>query len=177
MLSNFEIEKIFKSYNVELAIMPCLKDELPKQAVEGNYVINLQSSGVGNFGTHWLSLRIEGKEAFYFDSFGGSPPKEIVKFVKTIKGSHLSYNDWIIQNLSAETCGYYASSILIYCEKNKSDPLYSNAKSFLKLFKDDTTLNDDVLKEVYKSFSTKIPLLIKRLNKETIKYKVIDKLV
>ena len=52
--------------------------------MNGAYIINLQNSNDGN-GTHWYCLYIENKHAMYFDSYGGPPPKEVVKFFKRKK--------------------------------------------------------------------------------------------
>ena len=66
----------------------------------------MQSSNIGN-GTHWMALKTKYKEFFYFDSYGYSPPEEVISFRKRIKKSYPSYNTKQIQDLSTVTCGLF----------------------------------------------------------------------
>ena len=50
MLSNFQLENISKSYGLGVVCV-CMKDELPDEPQNGNYIINLQSASQGS-GTH-----------------------------------------------------------------------------------------------------------------------------
>lgn len=169
MLSNFQIPEIFRAYSTPLIFIG-MKDQMPKRVKDGNYIINLQSSTDGN-GLHWLALRISGKEAFYADSFGAPPPIEIIAFVKRRKGVRFGYSNVIIQNLGSENCGYFASAFLIYLERNKTQSLFNTAKVYLRKFDANSALNDGVLREIYKSFSSATPALIRRLDDEKqIKY-------
>ena len=72
MLSNFDIEEIAHHFNIRVVIV--MKDELKNihPTSYQNYVINLQSSTIGN-GTHWMALKIKNKECVYFDSYGNFP--------------------------------------------------------------------------------------------------------
>ena len=73
MLSNFDIEGIANHYNIDVKII--MKDELKNmKPINTNYIINLESSMIGN-GTHWMGLKIEGKNCVYFDSYGTLPPE------------------------------------------------------------------------------------------------------
>ena len=55
MLTNFDIENICQYYEIPL-LGVVMKDELPKKVLDGNFVINLESSvdenGVVGRGTH-----------------------------------------------------------------------------------------------------------------------------
>ena len=145
-----------------------MKNQLPRKVVDGNYVINLASAPSG--GTHWLSLRIKGKEAFYADSFGAPMPVEIIAFAKQRKGITIGYSNVILQNISSENCGYFATAILVYLERNKTKPMFDVARQYMRQFKTDSKQNDDVLRRVYQSFSHTTPALIKRLDNEKIHY-------
>ena len=149
MLSNFDIEKICKFYKLPL-IAITMKDELPRIVKNGCYVINMQSSTQGN-GTHWVALFIYKTNAFYFDSFGGLPPTEIMKFVKKRKECHLYYNNWIIQNLKSSHCGWYSISFLKYMYQNILQDLKTAYNDFVNNFEDDTTKNDDILRSFFAS--------------------------
>ena len=111
MLSNFDIEDIANHYNINVIIV--MKDELKNmRCTSGNYIINLESSKDGN-GTHRMGLKIQNKDCVYFDSYGILPPEEIISFCKRLSKSHLSNNTKEIQDLSAQTCGFFAMAFLI----------------------------------------------------------------
>jgi len=151
MLSNFDLERLAEFYNLPLVAIT-MKDELPATIKEGCYIINLQSSTAGQ-GSHWLGLFIHKNNAYYFDSFGGSPPLEVIKFVKTRKGCHLYYNNFIIQDLKSGNCGFYALAFLLWCysyilfSKNMTNMF----NDFVNSFVDDTKENDIILKEFFKT--------------------------
>ena len=67
-LSNIDIINILKSQKIKINGV-FMKDELPSKLKRGFYVINLQSSNVGN-GSHWTALYYRPKKSFYFDAFG-----------------------------------------------------------------------------------------------------------
>ena len=68
MITNFDLEKLAKNYNIELTGV-YMKDQLDKLPInDGNYIINLDNLQVQ--GTHWTGLHIRDKQAIYFDSFG-----------------------------------------------------------------------------------------------------------
>ena len=112
MLSNFDLENLAGFYKLPL-IGIFMKNEMPTKPVNGCYIINLQSSTQGN-GTHWTGLFIYKKMSYYFDSFGAPPPDEIILFAKKKKGGHLLYNNWIIQDLKSENCGWYCLGFLLF---------------------------------------------------------------
>ena len=113
MLSNFDIEDIAEHYGFPLTAV-VMKDELQTlPPLNGNYVINLESSTHGD-GTHWLALLIHGKQCLYFDSFGILPPTEVINFCRRIKNSHLAFSMMAIQHIDAETCGWFGCGLFIY---------------------------------------------------------------
>ena len=149
MLSNFDIENIANYYNIPIVVL--MKDELKKiKSNDCNYIINLESSNDGN-GTHWLALKIENRDCAYFDSYGMLPPEEIISFCKRIQKSHLSYNTKEIQDLSAQTCGFYAMAFLIFLNSNNNNNhnLYQKSSSFSNLFSSNTKLNNKILQQFY----------------------------
>ena len=91
--------------------------------------------------------------SYYFDSFGAPPPVEIINFTKKKKGGHLLYNNWIIQDLKSESCGWYCLGFLLYMWKNRQN---INMKEIFNQFVNNFV--DDALKnEALKIF---IPLFI-----------------
>ena len=152
MLSNFDIENIANYYNIPIVVL--MKDELKKiKNNDCNYIINLESSNDGN-GTHWLALKIEKRDCAYFDSYGMLPPEEIISFCKRVQKSHLSYNTKEIQDLSAQTCGFFAMAFLIFLNYNNNNNLYQKSSSFSNLFSSNTKLNNKILQQFYRHLPT-----------------------
>ena len=149
MLTNFELDDISENYGFSLNSV-VMKDELrtisPKN---GNYIINLESSTQGD-GTHWLALVLRGKHCYYQDPFGILPPTEIIDFCRRIKGSHLAYSTLEIQNINADTCGWFGCGLLIYLHNNPSKDLYLAASEYTSQFSHDTTQNNTILKAYFR---------------------------
>ena len=154
MLSNFDLEQLAEFYHLPLIAVD-KKDELPSKVKDGCYIINLQSSTSGN-GTHWLGLFIYKNNAYFFDSYGAPPPIEVIKFVKKRKGCHLYYNNFIIQDLRSENCGWYALAFLLWCYSYIlfSKDMKHMFDDFVDAILDDTTKNDKILKDFFATSET-----------------------
>ena len=153
MMSNFDIEKIANHYNINVIIV--MKDELKNmKPINKNYIIK-----DGN-GTHWMGLKIGNKDWVYFDSYGMLPPEEIISFCKRIPKSHLAYNTKEIQDLNAQTCGYFAMAFLIFLNNNNDDNnVFKKSSSFSNLFSLETKINNKKLQEFYRYLPTASPNL------------------
>jgi hypothetical protein len=149
MLTNVDITEISQHYRFQLSGV-YMKDELSHiKPQAGNYIINLQSSTEGN-GTHWVALVIQGKNCFYSDSFGITPPIEVIQFCKRIKGSHLAYSEMESQHLNASTCGWYACGLLIYLSHNPQKEFYKACGEYINQFSYDTIQNNAILKSYFR---------------------------
>ena len=137
-LSDMDIIHILKSQKIKLNGV-YMKDELPSKLKKGFYVINLQSSNVGN-GTHWTALYYSSKHSFYFDPFGFLAPIEIEQKLNKYK-----YNDKQIQNLKSTACGFYCIAFIIYMYGRKNMDLDIGFKSFVDAFSTNTKENDKLL--------------------------------
>ena len=159
MLSNFDIEEIANHYNLDVQII--MKDELKNmKPINTNYIINLESSTMGN-GTHWMSLKIQDKNCVYCDSYGMLPPEEIISFCKRISKSHLTYNTKEIQDINAQTCGFFAIAFILFLHLNTSDDLYKMSSSFSNLFSLHTKLNNKILQKFFRLLPTQLPIFKK----------------
>ena len=172
MLSNVDLQNLAIHYHIDLVDI-CMKNELPKKVVDGNYIINLQNSeapdGSFNPGTHWLALVIQGKKACFCDSFGCPPAKEICDYIKKRKGCRLAYNNWDIQDMRSENCGYFALSFLIYMENSLKSDIFGKFNDYVNIYEDDTIRNDAILKDFFRQLRDRqIPPKIKRLFNEKI---------
>jgi hypothetical protein len=166
MITNFDLEKLARFYKLPL-VSVCMKNELPPEPKEGCYIVNMQSSSAGS-GTHWVAFFFFKNICYYFDSFGASPPLEIINFIKKKKGSHLLFNNFIIQNIKSSNCGYFALAFLLYMYANRQK---SNLKEvfneFVNNFADDTTKNDDILKSFFASSPlSSSPSILKKFIKD-----------
>lgn len=120
-LTNYQIIDVAQRLNLPLRKV-AFKDQLKQfQPEKGAYVINLDSQYSGQDGTHWVALYLtkENKvpHAYYFDSFGGSPPIEVMEFARKFKAPILSYSNKQIQALNSNYCGQYVLNFIINMSK------------------------------------------------------------
>jgi hypothetical protein len=137
-LSDKDIIYILKSQGIKFNGI-FMKNELPSKLKQGFYVINLQSSNIGD-GTHWTALYYNYKHSFYFDAFGFVPPVELEQ-----KINRYTYNHKQIQNLKSTACGYYCIAFIIFMYKRKKLELELGFKLFVDAFSTDTKKNDELL--------------------------------
>jgi hypothetical protein len=149
MLTNFDIDDLSEHYGFPLSQI-VMKDELktisPKN---GNYIVDLESSTQGD-GTHWLCVVVRGKKCFYFDQFGVLPPTEVIDFCRRIPKSHLAYSTFEIQNIKADTCGWFCCALLIYIHENPSKDLYVSCSEYMSRYSHNTTKNNAILKSFFR---------------------------
>ncbi len=130
-----------KEYAVKMGL-PLLnilmRDEMNEINKDGFYIINLDNSN--GTGTHWTSLFYHPLNSYYFDSYGFVAPLEVEQKIKPYK-----YNDAEIQDFNSKACGYYALAFIKFLnDKTNKEVAF---KEFLRLFKDNTKENDDILKK------------------------------
>jgi hypothetical protein len=137
-LSDMDINHILKSQGIKFNGI-FMKDELPSKLKLGFYIINLQSSNVGN-GTHWTVLYYNYRNSLYFDSFGFVPPVDVEQ-----KLNRYTYNDKQIQSLESTACGFYCIAFIIFMYGRKKVELESGFKLFVDAFSNNTKKNDKLL--------------------------------
>ena len=135
-LSDKDIKDILKSQKININGV-YMKDELPSKLKSGFYIINLQSSNIGN-GTHWTTLFYNFKQSYYFDAFGFPAPIEVEQ-----KLNAYTYNDKQIQNLNSTACGYYCVSFILSMNKQKNKEM--GFKKFIDVFSKNSKKNDEIL--------------------------------
>ena len=159
MLTNYDLEELCEEFDVPLHGI-YMKDQLPKEIKNGNYMINLQSSmGGKNNGTHWTCLIVKNQNTFFYDPYGAPPSIEIRDFVKCRPNTRLGFNNWVVQDLKAENCGYFVLSFLIYVGKSSPANLFKTANEYVNRFVDNTKRNDSILKESFRKLGVLNPLL------------------
>lgn len=142
--TNYELQIMAKKMNIPL-VGVFSRNNIDKIKF-GNYIVNLD--GQTGSGTHWVCFMMEKGLNIYFDSFGGPPPdeiKDVLSLNTTTKGYY--FNNWIIQDLKSELCGYYCLAFFHYIKdkKNKVDAF----NDFVNLFVDDTLRNTLILRDYY----------------------------
>ena len=100
-----------------------LREQFIGKAQNGFYICNLDD--LGSKGTHWTSFYVQDKHVVYFDSFGLSPPKSIVKFCKN---KSISYSADQIQHIKSDACGYYVIAFIQNFNKIPKKDLDSKRK-------------------------------------------------
>jgi len=70
-------------------------------------VLNIDHSD--NDGTHWTCLFIKNGELYYFDSFGFTPPLEVLDYYQC---KNRWYNSFKIQQYNEVICGHYCIYVL-----------------------------------------------------------------
>jgi hypothetical protein len=149
MITNYDLEKMAKSYNIELTGV-YMKDQLDNLPInDGNYIINLDNEK--GIGTHWTALHIRDKQAIYFDSFGCVPPLNVINFVKQRSKPKLGYNNFIIQDLKSDACGFHCIAFFLFLSQSKNKNIYKSTDDFIKMFEDDTLKNEATLKKIFKN--------------------------
>jgi hypothetical protein len=117
-----------------------------------------------------MGFLIRDKKCFYCDSFGVLPPQEIITYCKRIPKSHLAYSDFKIQNIKAETCGFFACGLLIHIHNNPRMELYEACSNYISMYSYDTTKNNTILKAYFKSLpqSEGCPIIKKLYSQKVI---------
>ena len=109
-------------------------------------------------------MHIRDKQAIYFDSFGCVPPLNVINFVKQRSKTKLGYNNFIIQDLKSDACGFYCIGFILFVSQSKNKNIYKSTNDFIKMFKDDTLKNALILKEYLEKYNTtKIKRLMRLL--------------
>ena len=137
-LTNHEISRYFEDELLFNGVFS--RNNLPDLPRDGGYVINLDD--LGESGTHWVAIFVNGNRAIYFDSFGVEHlPREIKRF---LRGKDLMVNIYRVQDIRSILCGYYCIKFLDFMFDGKSlmdfTSLFSphdfkeNEKIILRLF-------------------------------------------
>ena len=131
-LTNKQINDLVKHYKIKKFHGCFIDDRMPNKLKNGFYVINL------NGRSHWTCLMKDGKDYFYFDSYGFVPSQEIEDQI----GEYI-YSDIDLQHLNSSSCGFFCIAWMMWMQDHKNKKLaFSN---FLKLFSEDTKKNEIIL--------------------------------
>ena len=146
-LTNIEIEYLAKYLKIPL-ITCCLQEELTNFKIQnGGYIINYGNRENG--GTHYVAFYIYDDYCMLFDSFGAPFDSDVLKFVSNVK--HKAYNEWIIQDINDDHCGFYCILFIYYASQiNQSKQLFKISNDFINYFVTDSYQNLPILKLLFK---------------------------
>jgi len=134
-LTNKEIDELVKHYKIKNYHGCYIDDRLPKKLLNGYYVINLNGQ------SHWTCLLKDGKDYYYFDSFGFVASQEVEDQI----GEYI-HSDQDIQHINSTSCGWFCLVWMKMMQQHKDkETAYS---TFLKLFSNDSKKNDKILHDL-----------------------------
>ena len=106
-LTNFELEEAAQELKISNFRGVFLRNTLPKRPKKNECgILNLDDTS-GN-GTHWVAWYKNGKNKYYFDSFGVQPPTELITYLS----SPIHYNTEEIQPRDQVFCGHLCLYVL-----------------------------------------------------------------
>ena len=138
MTSNILLNSIGRNVEIFQGTYSC--DNIPlssKSCKLAGFVVNL--SREGQTGSHFVSVVVTPSKIVYFDSFGLKCFNLFILDYMMQYYNNYYYNKVAIQNITSEYCGLYALACVI--EYNCKGDL----KSFIDMFKNDTSLNDAIV--------------------------------
>jgi hypothetical protein len=116
--------------NVGFSVTIIMRNETDKITKDGYYIMNLDK--VGNSGTHWTGLIINKNNAYYCDSYGVLPPKEMYNFLLD-NFKNVYYNSTQYQDNYSSACGMFVCGFLIFMRNNNCNIKKFN-NEFCKMF-------------------------------------------
>jgi hypothetical protein len=132
-LTNFDIIDHFKDNTHFGGVFG--RDNLPKTKNKTFYIVNLNKSDEP--GSHWVLIF----NNIYFDSFGVSPPEEIIRFMK----KPIISSEYRIQAINSIMCGYFC--IYVAEELLKGKKIYNILLEFDPL---NFNLNNLIIKNIWR---------------------------
>ena len=120
-LTNDQIDELVEHYKIKKFHGCFIDDRLPHKLQNGYYIINL------NGHSHWCCLLKDGKNYYYFDSYGFPASEEIEEQI----GDYI-YSTNQLQNMNSSSCGYFCLAFMLEMSSRKDKK--SAFADFLKLF-------------------------------------------
>lgn len=125
-----------------------LRDTLPHEKVTGFYIVNMDTitSKKKERGTHWVAFFSNRTHCVYMDPFGVAPPTGLWAYMEKHwgGGTRAFFNQWQIQDLKADSCGYWC--IWFGSAMNGKSSLEHAFNHWLDQFEHNTKANEDALK-------------------------------
>ena len=101
--TNFDLMDIARDLNLKVKVL--MKDELLEYKGNKPIILNYQNSNQS--GSHWVCLKKDSLNSFYFDSYGIIPLKEVFEYL-----NDFTYSTFQIQPDNTEMCGQLCLFVL-----------------------------------------------------------------
>ena len=101
--TNFDLMDIARDLNLKVKVL--MKDELLEYKGNKPIILNYQNSNQS--GSHWVCLKKDSLNSFYFDSYGIIPLKEVFEYL-----NDFTYSTFQIQPDNTEMCGQLCLLVL-----------------------------------------------------------------
>ncbi len=115
-ITNYEIIEFCHDNKIPLDGLHMRDEQYHSMKNNKCYVFNIGS--MNSDGTHWVAVCIKKNKGYYFDSYGLSPPNEILNWIHKNKHIKFKRNDHQIQPIKSPMCGYYVLLFLFNIMKN-----------------------------------------------------------
>jgi hypothetical protein len=111
------------------------KDQLERLRPQaGAYIINMSDADDIHGGTHWIGLWLDPLVAYYFDSFGISPPLAVIEFAHRFGSREMLRSKQEIQNIHSGGCGQYTLLWLYYMTHSAATTRAGAYREYAQLF-------------------------------------------
>jgi hypothetical protein len=155
MTSNVQLNRWCKQHNVGgfQGVFSSNDMTEPWRPKDACWIVNHSPSNSPSGGSHWLSCRVRGSEAFWFDSYGlpphaplendlmgskSDPHPHFDQWLRRMGVETVSWNEHDLQSVASEVCGLYAC----WFAKNGLPELFPKPWSWLT---PDVTANDRII--------------------------------
>jgi hypothetical protein len=147
-LSNFEVDELISQAGIEKNYLGCIaKDILAKQKAQAKFAV-INNNNSDQSGSHWTAIYActNQPHVICFDSMGGPPAEEILKFARKCKKKYnkeITYQSIQLQQLGSDSCGWYCIYVLAHLARGYS------LDSILSEFSPSPTLNETLLAKFF----------------------------
>ena len=108
--TNFQLIKYSKELKIPNFYV-CMRDEiksLPRNKLPLNVITNIHTSA--ERGVHWSGIHVNKNVAYFFDSYGLPPTKEIINFLPS--SGDRTHNTLQVQDFNTSNCGQLSLFVL-----------------------------------------------------------------
>ena len=136
---NSDLEKYVDILSISHFRGVMMRDELPNFPLKIECgILNLNTHNQS--GSHWICYYKNGNERYFFDSFGETPPCELIKYLKTPREYHnalpvIQRSAIAVQHYGSSECGSLCLYVLKQMTNGKKYPkiLLELGKRFTKI--------------------------------------------
>lgn len=166
--SNVDLDELARILGLNIQVV--LQDDLQRLTPYEQQKLIINLGNLENGGTHWVALKIHGRVAMHFDSFGGPPTTAIKEYCK---GYKLAHTNKIIQAIESNLCGWYCLAFFYYVKHSIKKNIIESTNDFTNLFSRNPDMNAGRLRGMLRAWlpEHRTPKRLYDLLFQRIKYK------